>query len=91
MEKCPNSYQEEMCSNFTTRMQEERLHGNRSCLFLVYFIFVPRVRVFSGFLQTRVSPVLYLSDICVGLKSNNRSNILGNQLRRLDRTLSRTT
>jgi hypothetical protein len=35
-----------MCSNFTTRMQEERLHDNRSCLFLLCFVFVPRVGVF---------------------------------------------
>jgi hypothetical protein len=35
-----------MCSNFETQMQEERLHENRSCLFLFCFVFVPRVRVF---------------------------------------------
>jgi hypothetical protein len=52
-------------------------------LFIYLFIFIffqsPGVR-YSGFIQTRVFPMLYLSDIRVGSNNSTRPNILGHQL-----------
>jgi hypothetical protein len=60
-------------------------------LFSFYVMFLSQGLGFLGFLQTRIFPMLYLSDIHAGSNSSTRPNISENQLRRLKCTLSCTT